>query len=70
MPEQSNDARVRDLLSRIDEIFRESRSIRERIRSVQAERPEWPDRRNVSEMFDFRPAEYDVAPPRSDHEDE
>ena len=29
-------------------------------------RPEWPDRRDVSEMFDFRSAEYDHAPPRSD----
>jgi hypothetical protein len=65
MPEQS-DAALRDLLSRIDEIFRESRSIRERIGSAQSRRPEWPDRRDVSEMFDFRPAEYDHVPPRSD----
>jgi len=69
MPEQSDEARVRDLLSRLDEISKESRSIRERIRSVRSQPPEWPAHRSVSDMFDFTPAEYDSSlPPRNDDE--
>jgi hypothetical protein len=68
MPEHT-DARFRELLSRLDEIAEESRWIRERIRSVRARQPEWPDRSNVSEMFDRDPAEYHSSSPRRDEDE-
>jgi hypothetical protein len=43
--------RIRELLSRLDEIQAESRFIRERIAGIKRDSPEFPDRRRASRLF-------------------
>ena len=48
--------RIRRMLKRLTEIQRESEQIRERIANIRRESLEYPDRRQVSRLFDGLPA--------------
>jgi hypothetical protein len=69
MSDPIDDPVVREILSQLDRVAKESRSIRQRIHDVQARKPEWPNRRDPADLFDSVQPEYDAdAPPRGDDE--
>jgi hypothetical protein len=51
MADAPDNARIRELLARLDEVTEESQDLLRRIADARSRHPEWPARGHVSDLF-------------------